>query len=137
MTMMLSSKVQNNSMFDRSNTEFMGNLMYSPNLVCNDFYQFSSTENKLQGLELNYGEWTTNFDAKRSSWCKYVLYKMHDLKIPQSEWKRWFENCFKCMQKLYQTLQRLLWKTIKPFGMINIRFHLLFRIHKWQSSPIP
>ena len=50
--------------------------------------------------------------------------KMHILEIPQSEWKKCFENWFKRMQNCIDLHAEYFEKTMKPFSTINFGFFL-------------
>ena len=69
------------------NIEIMGHPPYSPDLAPNDFFLFPHIKNKLRGQRFSSPE-----DAVEA-------FKNHVLEVPQSEWKKCFENWFKRMQK--------------------------------------
>ena len=61
----------------------MRHPLYSPNLAPNDFFLFSYVKKKMRGQRFTTPE--EAFDA----------FRMHVLKIPQSEWQKCFDNWFK------------------------------------------
>ena len=65
----------------------MSHLPYSNDLVPNDFFLFPYVKNKMRGQCFSTPE--EAFDA----------FKMHVLEISQAEWQKYFDNCFKRMQK--------------------------------------
>ncbi|XP_025152513.1 histone-lysine N-methyltransferase SETMAR-like [Harpegnathos saltator] len=67
--------------------ELMGYPPYSPDLAPNDFFLFPQIKNKLRGQHFSTPEEAVD------------AFKMHVLEVPQSEWKKCFENWFKRMQK--------------------------------------
>ncbi|XP_055316153.1 histone-lysine N-methyltransferase SETMAR-like [Sitodiplosis mosellana] len=69
------------------NVELMGHPAYSPDLAPNDFFLFPHIKNKMRGQRF-----PTPEDAVDA-------FKTHVLELPQSEWKKCFENWFKRMQK--------------------------------------
>ena len=65
----------------------MSHPSYSPDLAPNDFFLFPYIKNKMRGQRFSTpGE-------------EVDVFRMHVLKIPQSEWLKCFGNWFKCMQK--------------------------------------
>lgn len=80
------TSAQTSAYLSSQNIELIGHPPY-PDLAPNDFFLFPSMKNKLR-------------DQRFSSPEEAVeAFKMHVLKVPQSEWKKWFENWFKRMQK--------------------------------------
>lgn len=69
------------------NIELMGHPPYSPDLAPNDFFLFPHIKNKLRGQRFSTPEEAVD------------AFKTHVLELPQSEWKKCFENWFKRMQK--------------------------------------
>ncbi|XP_025154440.1 histone-lysine N-methyltransferase SETMAR-like [Harpegnathos saltator] len=67
--------------------ELIGHPPYSPDLAPNDFFLFPQIKNKLRGQRFSTPEEAVD------------AFKMHVLEVPQSEWKKCFENWFKRMQK--------------------------------------
>lgn len=67
--------------------ELTGHPPYSPDLAPNDFYLFPTVKNKLRGQRFSSREEAVD------------AFKMHVLEIPQSEWKKCYENWFQRMQK--------------------------------------
>ena len=59
---------------------------YSSDLTPNDFFLFLSLKNKMRGQRLSTPE------------VAVVAFRMHVLKILQSEWQTGFDNWFKRMQ---------------------------------------
>lgn len=69
------------------NVDLMSHPPYSPDLAPNDFFLFPNIKNKLRGQRFSTPEEAVD------------AFKMHVLEIPQSEWKKCFENWFTRMQK--------------------------------------
>ncbi|XP_025163255.1 histone-lysine N-methyltransferase SETMAR-like [Harpegnathos saltator] len=67
--------------------ELMGHPPYSPDLAPNDFFLFLQIKNKLRGHRFSTPEEAVD------------AFKMYVLEVPQSEWKKCFENWFKRLQK--------------------------------------
>lgn len=67
--------------------ELMGHPPYSPDLAPNDFFLFPHIKNKLRGQRFSTPEEAVD------------AFKTHVLELPQSDWKKCFENWFKRMQK--------------------------------------
>ena len=65
----------------------MSHPSYSPDLAPNDFFLFPYVKNKMRG--------------QRFLTSKEVVdaFRMHVLEIPQSEFQKFFDNWFKCMEK--------------------------------------
>lgn len=69
------------------NIELMGHPPYSPDLAPNDFFLFPYVKNKLRGQRFSAPEEAVD------------AFKNHVLEVPQSEWKKCYENWFERMQK--------------------------------------
>lgn len=69
------------------NVELMGHPPYSPDLAPNDFFLFPHIKNKLRGQRF-----LTPEEAVEA-------FKIHVLEVPQTEWKKCFENWFRRMEK--------------------------------------
>lgn len=69
------------------NVELMGHPPYSPDLAPNDFFLFPHIKNKLRGQRFSAPEEAVD------------AFKNHVLEVPQSEWKKCYENWFERMQK--------------------------------------
>jgi len=67
--------------------ELMGHPPYSLDLAPNDFFLFPYVKNKLRGQQFSTPEEAV------------TTFKNHILEVPQSEWKKCYENWFKRMQK--------------------------------------
>ena len=66
----------------------MDHPTYNPDLALNDFFfLFLYIKNKLHGQQFLTPEEVVD------------AFKMHVLQLSQSEWKKCFENWFKCMQR--------------------------------------
>ena len=61
-------------------------------------------------------------------------FKMHILEIPQSEWKRCFENWFKCMQKCINLHGAYFEKQWSHFRWLSFVIFSLFSKYKRQPS---
>jgi histone-lysine N-methyltransferase SETMAR len=69
------------------NVELMGHPPYSPDLAPNDFFLFPHIKNKLRGQRFSAPEEAVD------------AFKNHVLEVPQSKWKKCFENWFERMKK--------------------------------------
>lgn len=67
--------------------ELMSHPPYSPDLAPNDFFLFPNIKNKLRGQRFSTPEEAVD------------AFKNHVLEVPQSEWKKCFENWFQRMEK--------------------------------------
>lgn len=78
---------ETNNFLEGQKIELTGHPPYSPDLAPNDFYLFPNIKNKLRGQRFSSREEAVD------------AFKTHVLDIPQSEWKKCFENWFHRMQK--------------------------------------
>lgn len=69
------------------NIELMGHPPYSPDLAPNDFFLFPNIKKKLRGQRFPTPEEAV------------FAFKTHVLEVPESDWKKCFENWFQRMQK--------------------------------------
>ena len=59
----------------------------SPDMAPNDFFLFPYVKNKMIGQRFSTPEEAVD------------AFRMHVLEVPQSEWQKCFDNCFKCIQR--------------------------------------
>ena len=78
---------QTKTFLSSHNIELMGHPPYSPCLAPNDFFLFPHIKKKMRGQRFSTPEEAVD------------MFKSHVLEVPQSEWKKCFDNWFKRMQK--------------------------------------
>lgn len=81
------TSAQTTAFLSTQNIDLMSHPPYSPDLSPNDFFLFPYVKNKLRGQRFSTPEEAV------------AAFRMHVLEIPQSEWKKCFDNWFKRMQK--------------------------------------
>lgn len=81
------TSAQTSDYLSSENIELMGHPPYSPDLAPNDFYLFPTIKNKMRGHRFSTPEEAVE------------AFKSHVLEVPQSEWKKCYENWFHRMQK--------------------------------------
>ena len=118
----LNTSVQTTAFLSPQNIDLMSHPPYSPDLPTNGFFLFPYVKNIMKGQR---------FFAPEEAVAEF---RMHVLRIPQSERQKCFDNWFKRMQKCLGLNGRIFGKTIKLFSMINICFCSLILKYKRQPS---